>query len=448
MYKKYFSVAVLIFLNLTFIGNVAFAQSEPLSLFFSQKHYYSVIFRGNGEAIVYARLVITNPEDKPMTDFSFEVPKVVTTEMMMLQQTLPPRCARYDYSKTNVSPYPCLEYTEPDYSSGYYYDYYGGQSAQYKKIKYTHEANLYKFSLPAPIEPQKTGVVILAYTARGYVDKSLGVFRFNFETLKVPSRIQEIKVAVDVDSDLYLKGKLANVNYGVTSMQGALASPPSESFSNKGLDQAVGQIGSYGALVKDAKNLSPNESFSVKGEYSTSWFLLYLKSFSLAIFIIAVVIGGLYCLVRFLRVRNAGKANIASSTGASVVQAADNSEMMVLLNIKNVLLGLLSTACVAGLSAVLVFLGRAYPSWSYNGDELLMLMIVVTVIFFYVLVVLGPAIFAAIKQGWRGLLAVLVWEFLWLLVFFVLYIILFKSGLTSPFPVYPMMQGGGVAPAL
>lgn len=59
----------------------------------------------------------------------------------------------------------------------------------------------------------------MAYVAKGYANESLGLYKFNFETFKVPSRIEEIKVAVDVDSDLVLKVKKSSVDYSAEGEQ-------------------------------------------------------------------------------------------------------------------------------------------------------------------------------------------------------------------------------------
>jgi hypothetical protein len=300
-------VSLSLFVLIMFTGT-AYAQSE---LLFGQNHFYTVVFRGNGEAITYAKIAVTNPDEKPLTEFSFEVPKVSPTEMVIYQMELPPECQNYNY---NDPARPCLQYRDPDYAQPYYNYGYDSRKVEYQKIQYTKSGNLYTLTLPTPVEAYKSTAIIIAYAAKGYVRESLGLYKFNFETLKVPARIQEISVAVDVDSDLLLKGKQSSINYNTLGVQSRELSAPS-AVSGANLDTMVEHIGSYGALVKTAKNLSPNESFTVKGEYATSWFILYLGSILLTIFIILAVFIGVYFLTRFLKKPNRQSRQIGITDG-------------------------------------------------------------------------------------------------------------------------------------
>ncbi len=422
-------VALSLFVLVGFAGTSS-AQSE---LLFGQNHFYTVIFRGNGEAITYAKIAITNPDEKPMTEFSFEVPKVSPTEMAIYQMKLPQECQNYNY---NDPARPCLQYRDPDYAQQYYYYGYSNGKAEYQKIQYTKSGNLYKFTLPTPVEPYKSTAIIVAYAAKGYVNESVGLYKFNFETLKVPSRIQEIRVAVDVDSDLLLKGKKSSVNYNTIGLQSSELSAPS-AISGRSLDNVVGKIGSYGPLVKEAKNLSPNESFMVKGEYATSWFRLYFSSILLTILIIVAVFVGIYFLARFLKKRNGQNGQMGSGTGQQMSSQNPPSSISI-LNLTNASVSLLSVVGVVGLTYLLRFLSESNLFRSFNPDPVFAIIMVITMILMYVLVIIGPAVIIAIKHGWKSFLSILIAEFLWFVVFLVIYFALFQSGLTSNF------FGGGV----
>src|SRR3989344_9178880 len=77
--KKIIVPAVsLLFILLSFTSGVS-AQTE---LLFGQNHFYTVIFRGNGEGITYAKIAITNPDEKTFTEVFFLVPKVFLTEIV------------------------------------------------------------------------------------------------------------------------------------------------------------------------------------------------------------------------------------------------------------------------------------------------------------------------------------------------------------------------------
>jgi len=329
---------------------------------------------------------------------------VSPTEMVIYQMKLPQECVNQNY---NDSAQPCLQYRDPDYAQQYYYYGYSNGKAEYQKIQYTKSGNLYKFTLPTPIEPYKSTAIIVAYAAKGYVSESAGLFKFNFETLKVPSRIQEIRVVVDVDSDLLLKGKKSSVNYS--------------------LDNVVGEIGSYGPLVKEAKNLSPNENFMVKGEYATSWFRLYLSSIILTIFIIIAIFVGVYFLARFLKKRAGQNGQNGSGTGQQMTSQNPPSSISI-LNLTNASVSLLSVVGVVGLTYLLRFLSEFNLFRSFNPDPVFGIIMVITIILLYVLVILGPAIIVAIKHGWKSFLSILIAEFLWFVIFLVVYFALFPPG--------------------
>ncbi len=412
-----------LFVLIGFPGTTS-AQNE---LLFGQNHFYTVIFRGNSEAITYAKIVITNPDERPLTEFSFEVPKVSPIEMAIYQIKLPQECISKNY---NDPAQPCLEYRDPDYAQQHYY--YGNGKTEYQKIQYTKSGNLYKFTLPTSVEAYKSTAIIVAYVAKGYVSESFGLYKFNFETLKVPSRIQEMRVALDVDSDLLLKGKQSSVNYNSMEPQSIEFSNTPATISNQSLDDVVVKIGSYGPLVKTAKNLSPNESFMVKGEYATSWFRLYLSSILLTLFIISAVFAGVYFLMRFLKRRNEQNGQIGDQIAQRM--AFQNSPSSIsILNLTNVSVSLLSVIGVIGLIYLLRFLTESSLLQSFNFDPVFEI-IMVTIILMYALVILGPAVIMAIKYGWKAFFSILIAEFLWFVIFLIIYFTFFQSRFTT-FPV-------------
>jgi hypothetical protein len=421
-FRKIISLSLLSLFVLPIFAGTASAQGE---LFFGQNHSYTVIFRGNGEAITYAKIAITNPDEKPLTEFSFEIPKVSPTEIAMYQMKLPQECVRYDYKSPGQ---PCLEWRDPDYAQRYYYYGYGYREGQteYQKIQFTRSGSLYRFTLPTPVEPYKSTAIVVAYAAKGYVKQSFGLFKFNFETIKVPSRIEQIRVAVDVDSDLLLKGKRAQVDYGVSTSE--LAAP--QAISSRDLDRVVGKIGSYGPLVKEAKNLAPNETFIVRGEYATNWFRLYLSSILITILIIAAIFAGVYFLAKFLKRRGGQSGQFGNEANQQMPPQTPQSSISI-LNLTNVSVSLLSVVLVVGLTYLLRFLLESDLLRSVNIDPVFGIVGFIAIILLYVLVIFGPAIIVAIKHGWKSLVSILIAEFLWFVIFLVLYFILFQSGLTS-----------------
>ncbi|MGA1046533.1 MAG: hypothetical protein ACO3UU_00835, partial [Minisyncoccia bacterium] len=274
-------------------------QDNASSLLFGQKHSYSVVFRGNGEAITSAKIVIPNREEQSLSEFSFEIPKVNVSEIIMYQIQLPKECVRYDYNAPNN---PCIEYRDPDYGQDYYY-YGGSQQAEYTRVKYTKAGNIYNLNLPNPIEPNKSSAIIVSYSTKGYVNESFGLYKFNFETIKVASRIQDIRVAVDVDSDLLLKGKQSSVNYN-DSLVSSDAIPSDAGVASRELDRVVSNIGRSGSIIKESKSLAPNETFNVKGEYAKNWFRLYLNEIIITIIVIVIIISIIYLISKYISAKH------------------------------------------------------------------------------------------------------------------------------------------------
>lgn len=454
--KKLFIRIVLIILTLFIsvaapIGNVSATTSD---LFFGQDHSYTVIFRGNGEAITYAKLAFTNSGDTDQTEFAFKVPGATPSELAIFQMKLPDECSSYSYS-SYYSDRECDEYTEADYSQDYYYSY-SNEDAEYKKATYTKSGDSYKVTLPTAVKANKSSALIVAYVARGYVTESWGLFKFNFQTIEVNSRVNTTKVAVDVDSDLILKGKNASVNYNSSTTKTADMAAGAESFSSAKLDNIVGQIGSYTQLVKQAKNLSKNESFSVKGEYSANWFRLYLSSILTAVIIVAAVIGGVMVLAKVLGKR---KNNKPKNGGGSVVTVAedvstaqpsvDQTPVSSKLDYSKVITAsFISTIAGSAAIAVVAYIpnafGSIYSSYVSYGYASIIGGLIFGIIGFLLVITafLAPIIGLAIKRGWKYLIPTILAEILWFIIYAILFAIImfvFRTGLTE----YPHYGCGG-----
>lgn len=417
----------------------ASAQTE---LLLGQNHYYSVVLRGNGEAIIYAKLVINNPEEKPLTGLSFEVPSGKAMEMVIFQQTLSQECVRYDYGSSSQK---CMEYRDPDYNN-YYYQSYHGAKAEYRKINFAQTGNLYQITLPYPVQPYKQTALIISYSVRGYVQKTLGLYKFNFETLKVPTRIQQAKVAVDVDSDLLLKGKKGQVTYSQDfTKSSTLEAGLAADTSSRSMDRIVSSIGSSGPIIKVAKNLSPEETFIVKGEYAKTWFRLYLRSIATTILFLGVILAGIHFVPRYWRKRKfpwfgkfTAQMPVQKIKKEDIVQQGQPPLGRVsskLFSATHAGVGLLSVILVIGITLVIKFIANNLP---FYPDELTAIVLVIIIGLMYILAVFGPAILLATKHGWKALLVTLMAEVAWLMILAILYIVLFanKTNRSSSSPRY------------
>ncbi len=450
--KKLFTRVVLIILTIFLsvaapIGNVSAATSD---LFFGQDHSYTVIFRGNGETITYAKLAFTNSGDTDQTDFSFKVPGATPSELAIFQMKLPDECTSYSYNNY-YSDRECEKYSEADYSQDYYYSY-SNEDAEYQKATYTKSGDNYKITLPTSVKANKSSALIVAYVARGYVTESWGLFKFNFQTLEVNSRVNTTRVAVDVDSDLILKGKNASVSYNSTTNKTTDMAAAAESFSSAKLDNIVGQIGSYTQLVKQAKNLSKNESFSVKGEYSANWFRLYLSSIVITVAIIGVVTIAVIVLVKVLSKRKNNKSknggdgavNVAEDVAtaqSSVEQPRTSGKIdyskVVMASFISSILGAITIAVVYYIPNVFGSIYNSYVSYGY-ASIIGGLIFAVIAFLLVIAAFLAPIISLVIKRGWKYLIPTIVADILWFVIYAILFVIIifvFRTGLTD-YPHY------------
>jgi hypothetical protein len=414
----------IIFISVIFLTSYVKPAQAQGGLFFGQDHKYSVIFRGNGEAVVYARIALTNGDEEILRDISFEIPGVDPSEMVMYQIELPQVCVEYDYTMGSRR---CLEYTDPDYFqntyrySGYYYGDTSGE-IEYSKLDYSRTGNLYEVELANPLGSYDSTAVVVAYTAKGYVKKTLGLYRYEFETFKVPARIQDVSVAIEVDSDLYLKGKKSEVNYSSDIESDLIMeASPSAGITSKQLDNVVGSIGYGGQIVKSAENLSPNESFTVNGQYSASWLRLYLSSILIVVLIIAAVFSGAYFIPKYLKKKNGGKS-VEEKETKSTVKKETQKEGEKFFSILHIGVGLLTVILTVGLTFLIYFLSNTDLLYNlmYSGPWMIgSILSLLTAVLLYFIAIFGPAIFVAIKKGWKSFLSIIIMAVLWAIFFMI-----------------------------
>ncbi len=436
-YKKLFFALLIIFLSglLYLERNNEVVASPPVliresggfqgGLFFGQSHFYSVLLRGNGEAIVYSKIVVTNSEEEPLREFSFEIPKVSPTEMVMYQMKLPKECVRYDYNSPGT---PCLEYQDPDYlryQQYYYYDY--GQregQVEYKKVSLTKKGNAYQFEIPEEVGPFKSTAFVMAYAAKGYVTEKRGLYKFQFETTKVSSRVKESRVVVDVDSDLYMKGQRSQIDYfDFPAYEEAGMGAGDTPISSRSLDRVVEEIGMYGQLIKEAKNLAPHETFLVNGEYAKSWLRLQLFSIARSLLAIFLIFFAIYYSVKFFNKR----------TKKEKEKTGDKSDWPI--TTVNLLVSLVSALSVFAVTIVIYMIermGTFYFSYSYFFDIIFFIVIALL----YILIIFMPPMVVSLKKGWRSFVVILMGEFFWMLVIFLLFLLLYQTGITENYYRY------------
>jgi hypothetical protein len=405
---------------------LAFTASAASSdLLFGQQHSYSVTMRGNGEAVVLARIVFSNISDQPQQTFEFTIPGTVApSDLVGYQQQYQQVCNRYGASTTPVTSapangsaastvapaiLPCLEYAVPDYTSTIV-----NQSVNYQKLTFTSQgSNRYQVKLPTPVPAQQSSALLLSYSTMAYAQRSLGAYKFTFQTIKVYQRISSANVAVSVDSDQYLEGK-SSVTYRTTApntaLSGGAAAP-----SSAALNQISANIGQSGEIDKQASDLAPGDTLTVKGRYASSNLLLRLPG--LLMFLGFLVLVGVLLLI--FRRRIAAHFHRQHHPAPDQLEpAADPGKRFA--NAGNILAGLVSALGIVGLTWFLSWYGQ---SNAYNSpDDFTTPLIMITAILAYILFGLGPAIYlAATNRDWRRLVFTLAFEVLFLVAFVLIY---------------------------
>lgn len=291
-----------------------------------QTHSYSVVFRGNGEAVVSARVVFTNTSSFSTSYVNLRVPtRLRLDEVSVYQIIREEKCVRWDtLPPSSELPVPfdatvqiqmpstttqtrCAQWGAVDFTNTYY------QNEKYQKASYTYQGDTLRVDLPVLVAPNYSGAFFVYFRAFGYAQKNLvGAYNFTFETLKADEPVKTVTVGISSDSDQYLRGAKANVNYrfdesSIASFNSAgkgIAAPlPDARVTN-----FVSQIG-QGSITKTASNLASLESYSVKGTYADSRWKLYSKELGIVISVALGVVIAIVILVRTTRRVGGTKSN-------------------------------------------------------------------------------------------------------------------------------------------
>lgn len=359
---------------------------------FGQNHWYSVVLRGNGEAVVNTRITLTNSNTNPMKSVAFRVPRVEPQDAVAFQ----------------------VIQQGPDF-----YSYYG--PAKYQRAALDFSGDTMTITLPQSIASNASGSILLYYRAFGYAKKDLvGGYHFTFDTLQATDPIQKLQVGISTDTELFLRGTKSQVNYRfedlTLSSKGMMAE--AAPAVNSRMDSYYQQIG-YGDLVKTTSNLQALESFTVKGAYADNKLKLYTKEIGIGVGIIILIVAVGFILVR--RIIQTNRSSTQQSTNVLAVFG----------------LSFLSAIITVGYSAALMYIVQNTPQlFGYQAQAPIMLLILVISLGVYGLLLGAPPLFIGIKRGvWYGL-ATAGMTVLWLILTLFIYLIMNASG-QNPGP-YPM----------
>ncbi len=396
------------------------------SLLFGQRHSYSVVLRGNGEALVYGRLTVTNPSEQPMSTFSFSIPGAAADEVAVLEVSGHGPCISYSQPmpecvRSADGNAGCLEYDYPQRVCNGYQKMdlsYGGWpgDASYRALAVAKEGNLYKATFSEPIPARQSAYLVMAYAARGYVTKSMGVYSFAFKTPQVPARVEDVSVGVEVDSEFVLRGARSSVDYQSVTLEAPTSMALDASLGmqrSAELDRFVPSIG-RGQVSKSAKKLAPNESLIVTGQFAASAWQLNWGRIVVTLLVLLAICVGIALLVRWRRShRPIAPVAVSQATFWDLARLPA--------------LGLLALALVSFLTLIIKEISdtRVFR-WSSDPVSVVAGSLVAGLL--YVAALFGPAVWAATKYRPVAFLKVVGYTVAWIVVLYVLYLLLIGSG--------------------
>ena len=332
--------------------------------------FYNVVFDGEGEAAVVAKLTVPNRSASSRSVINLEIPGENLRLINSLQEVSGRNCSNYDYSISS-SPI-CTSYNNSYLSPNYY--------TLQPSIQKTNDSNKLTVILGRPIEPQGSTTVILNYKVTGYVKNALGIYNFGFETIKSNYDVDNIRVAISVQEGFSIKGGGARTNY--TNNFPAASQTAYSGSTDIGLAEFSSRIPEQSGYVKTTQSLDPGENFRVNGVYSSSFWLLYLQD---AIKII--IVGALLLLLIISLYKWKGKnLKITLSTHHPIFQVVVTSAAA-------------SITLIVTTFGTLWFLERQSSYYLGTLSTFLVILILLILLVISISLIFGPAVYFGIKRG-------------------------------------------------
>jgi len=371
-----------------------------------QNQFYSVVFDGEGDSIVAAKLKIQNIGKEPLKELNIEIPGENVRLINIMQEAIRFQkiCGAYD-PKGNCSYYYNQQVWPPEYYS---------IEKDTEKLSKSAKVTL---NLPVELKEGETGTILLYYKTNSYVEKSLGVFNFDFETIKWIFDTDKIRVAVNVQQDLYLEGVKGKIEYqdNFAVAEKALVS----GVQSQDLQQFSNQIEWQQGIVKEASGLDPYESFHAKGRYAESWLNLNKGRIGIGILITLIILGLLYYFV-YRKIKKAKGNIVLKAIGTGVIS------------------GIVSIALWILVSFLLDWI-RQFIYYQYSN--LLTLLIVLIVGIISLVLIFGPALYFGFKHGFINGIWCLGACLITLMIMGIVAIIIFSLLQQNPVPIYAMAEG-------
>lgn len=400
--RKILPIIFLIGLFISMLASTSIA-TKPMQLVepqwgFGTNQFYSVNFDAEGEAEVIAKLSFNNI-DKESGQFIIEIPgnnvrMIAAVQEVKMQEQY---CSYWKDDCIEMQDRICIK------SERICANWYDQQTIKYAPVGFSEEklsdSSKVTLNIKAPEQEQMT--FLIYYKAKGYVDESLNVYNFDFRTIKSSYDVKNVRVAVNVQQGLYLKGTDSNINYQPNvgfdaAYKSVQTSQPEQSAY---LSDLSNRVEWQQGFVKQASGLDPWESMSVEGKYSKSKFLINIWSYALWLFLAIVLVLGIRVAYKKLSIKKIRAA-----------QPISHFEMAMIA---------LGSSVLLSIGWWLVVLLMNYLSM-VRFNEYLVPPLVIIVILVLLALLLGPSIYIGTTKGARYGFMVFGYTLAWLLMFLVL----------------------------
>jgi hypothetical protein len=382
-----------------------------------ENHHYSLVLKGNGNAVLLGRILFSNQEANPLDQYQLNLPGVQVDNLVAFQEIQKPVCQQYSPTPLPGQPPTCLVFGPPLYPDPY--------NSEYRKLEVEKNGDQYTFRLAEVVKEASFSGVVFSYNSNSYTTQRLGKWNFKFDTPQTSSAIQNLNMSIDTDNrSLHLDVDGEKVNYnGATDLK-------TESLSAADAARSIApMIGTGGRVYKSVSSLTAGESVRVSGSFSESIWLLKLNQILWFLGTLLITL-----LVVFLII----KADFWTRVSGYFQKLTPKNSREIL--VLDLFASLCSSALVFGsilMMANLLEGGGVYqilPVPTGLGAALTLLVSLLG--FVFVLVVLAlPSLVLGLRFGWRHTLYYILFEFMWLGVMVVGFAIIFSDYSN---PVHPL----------
>jgi len=401
---------------------------QPNPTLFGENQYYTVTFRGNGEAVVNMKAILTNTTDTPLSSLMIHIPTGIAIDNVVAYQVIAqPQCIQYNYQQQPTTKPTCLQYQPPNYQ-------YVGPDTTYQKISLSQKNNIIHVLLPTAIKANDTGSYLLSYRSFTYTKQNFfGAYDVMFQTLKVEDSINSLQVGITTDSDLYLKDAKGNVNYAAPSTgMMAIARSTDTTAQNQQFTDFYNQIG-QGIITKSASQLEPMESYTVKDTYADTGMKLYGQEIAITVFGILIFLT-IVTLVAVLLLRHR-TVSTKSTSLKLFFMAAGVSFVSIFL------------ASLYTLGILIFFMLAANNSYLYYTNSMLFLLLLMAVSgAVYLFLIFIPTVVMMIKKGilWGCITfgLTIMWMVIAGIILFGFFYLFSASSLNNYSNIRPLMMSG------